>query len=124
MEENKLEELEQERLEQIKRINEIYKKKKDKLKNICPELEDFVFDMITDAQITTNGIRYTKRKVIFLHHLNKYFSITPKDIENNSQNSKEPLGENDKGNTDTAIVVSHSSPSDTLRGFDNQGVEE
>jgi len=97
----KIEDIERERLEEIKRINETYKKKKDKLRSICPELEDFLFDIITDSKLTTNGMRYAKRKAIFLHHLNKYFNVSLKENINQQDNFE---GGNEDNNSNLPLV--------------------
>lgn len=73
-----LQELEKARLRAITRISEHYRKKKEGIKKRNPSLNDLSFEIITDTLIGPNGIRYAKRKAIFLHHLNKYFTIKPR----------------------------------------------
>lgn len=75
-----LQELEKARIEAIKRISEHYRKKKERIKKRNPTLNDLSFEIVTDAFIGPHGIRYAKRKAIFLHHLNKYFIVKPRKI--------------------------------------------
>ena len=89
MKDKNLAQLEEERLDKIKQLNEEYKKKKQKLMVKIPELTSYAFDVVTDVKLTREGYpRYAKRKAIFLTHLERYFDVTPKEEIEDS----EPLG--------------------------------
>jgi len=42
------------------------------------KIEQISFDLITDIIPTKHEKRYTKRKVVFLYQLKKYFKVIPK----------------------------------------------
>lgn len=43
------------------------------------DVRELAFDVVTDVYITKEGRKnFTRRKVIFLHHLRKYFDVVPK----------------------------------------------
>jgi hypothetical protein len=65
----------------ISEIKRIYSEKEQELrrKKGYVEINDFIFDIITDVKPTSYGMRYAKRKAIFLHHLETYFDWKLKD---------------------------------------------
>ena len=73
-----LQDLEKARIVAIKRISEHYRKKKEAVKKRNPTLYDLSFEIITDVMAKPMGMRYAKRKAIFLHHLDKYFIVKPR----------------------------------------------